>query len=301
MSGENALWIGGLEKYMSEEFLKEAFRLMGEDSVESVEIIKNKFTRIQTSYGFIHFDSDTAAMMVMHKLNNKIIPHSQPPVRFQLKHASANKSGTQFREGQYSIWVSELPTDITEEIFKKTFSTRFESLKTAKIFHGKDHKVYGFVRFTDLNDQRDALIHMNGFRGLGKKPIRVTVAIPKRSLVEATNNISTTYSDMFSNHLTDQNSWTNFGTSQGVSPAIIFSYNINNSEDLFENDEDSDKDEERLIDHNGPVLVEAMNTEYFARSQEVWDSIEADQWFYNLDMDEGILPDFNSTRNKSRK
>ena len=44
-----------------------------------------------------------------------------------------------------------------------------------------------------------------------------------------------------------------------------------------------------------------MNTEYFARSQEVWDSIEADQWFYNLDMDEGILPDFNSTRNKSRK
>ena len=44
-----------------------------------------------------------------------------------------------------------------------------------------------------------------------------------------------------------QNSWTNFGTSQGVSPAIIFSNNINNSEDLFENDEDSDKDEERLI------------------------------------------------------
>ena len=95
MSGENALWIGGLEKYMNEEFLKEAFRLMGEDSVESVEIIKNKFTRIQTSYGFIHFDSDTAAMMVMHKLNNKIIPHSQPPVRFQLNHASAKLNNAQ--------------------------------------------------------------------------------------------------------------------------------------------------------------------------------------------------------------
>ena len=94
------------------------------------------------------------------------------PVRFQLNHASAKQSGTQFTEREYSIWVSELPTDITEEDFKKTFSTRFESLKTGKIFREKDHKVYGFVRFTDLNDQREALIHMNGFRGLGEKPIR---------------------------------------------------------------------------------------------------------------------------------
>ena len=67
-----------LEKYMTEEFLKEAFRLMGEDSVESVKIIKNKFTGVQAAYGFIHFDSDAAALMAMHKLNNKMIPHSQP-------------------------------------------------------------------------------------------------------------------------------------------------------------------------------------------------------------------------------
>jgi len=44
-----------------------------------------------------------------------------------------------------------------------------------------------------------------------------------------------------------------------------------------------------------------MNTEYIARSQEVWDSIEADRWLYNLDNDEGILPDFKSTKNKSNK
>ena len=36
-------------------------------------------------------------------------------------------------------------------------------------------KVYGFVRFNNQNDQREALIHMNGFRGLGsdKRPIKV--------------------------------------------------------------------------------------------------------------------------------
>ena len=37
----------------------------------------------------------------------------------------------------------------------------------------KDGKTFGFVRFTDLNDQREALIHMNGFNGLGEKPIKV--------------------------------------------------------------------------------------------------------------------------------
>ena len=45
---------------------------------------------------------------------------------------------------------SELPTDITEEDFKQVFSTRFGSMKTAKIFREKDGKVYGFVRFTGL-------------------------------------------------------------------------------------------------------------------------------------------------------
>ena len=39
-------------------------------------------------------------------------------------------------------------------------------------------KVYGFVRFNNQNDQREALIHMNGYRGLGsdKRPIKVKMA-----------------------------------------------------------------------------------------------------------------------------
>lgn len=51
------------------------------------------------------------------------------------------------------------------------------------------------------------------------------------------------------------------------------------------------------LDHSVPLNVDGMNSEYIARSQEVWDSIEADRWIYNLDNDEGIAPDF---RKKSR-
>ena len=43
-------------------------------------------------------------------------------------------------------------------------------------------------------------------------------------------------------------------------------------------------------EHSTPVNIDAMNTEYINRSHEVWDSIEADRWLYNLDNDEGILP-----------
>lgn len=69
---------------------------------------------------------------------------------------------------------------------------------------------YRLIFFSDMNDQRDALIHMNGFYGLGPKPIRVALAIPKRSLAEATNKLATKYSDMYESY--DQSS--NYGAYQ---------------------------------------------------------------------------------------
>lgn len=270
---------------------------MGEDSITSIKVIKNKFTGEPASYGFIHFDSDAAALMAMHKLNNKMIPHSQPPVRFQLNHASAKQSGSHYTDREYSIWVSELASDVTEAEFSKTFSSRFDSLKTAKLFKEKDGKVYGFVRFKDMNDQRDALIHMNGFYGLGKKPIKVALAIPKRSLAEATNKITTTYSDMYESYWTDHQAMSNYGAfqdSNNRAPILVSSAATTtaNDWDIFDEDADDEKDEERLIDHSTPINVDAMNTEYINKSNEVWDAMESDRWIYNLDNDVGILPDF---------
>ena len=38
---------------------------------------------------------------------------------------------------------------------------------------------YGFVRFSDENEMKRALVEMQGASGLGSKPIRVSVATPK--------------------------------------------------------------------------------------------------------------------------
>ena len=104
------------------------------------------------------------------------------PYRFQLNHSSAQASGNNtFSDREYSIWVTDLPDDCDDDSLLRTFSTRFDSIKTARVITDSSHgrKPYGFVRFSDQSEQRDALIHMNGFRGMGEKPIKVSMAIPK--------------------------------------------------------------------------------------------------------------------------
>lgn len=43
-------------------------------------------------------------------------------------------------------------------------------------------KGYGFVRFANEEDQRSCLIDMNGYKGLGNKPLKISNAIPKSRL-----------------------------------------------------------------------------------------------------------------------
>lgn len=326
MSREGILWIGALEPYMTEAFLRDALSLMGEDeSLNKVKLIRNKFTNELATYGFLQFDSDAAALMTMHKLNGKMIPNSQPPVRFQLNHASAKQSGSQYTVREFSIWVSDLPGDITEEEFKKTFSTRYDSIKSAKLMEEKGGRRYGFVRFTDMNDQREALIHMNGFHGLGQ-PIKVSMAIPKPCLSEATmmaEKQSSKFQHMYEDYQYDRGAWGNYGAFQsgggggksgGGKPLLVSGSSKaggNLDWDLMLLDEGtdsdaSDNDEEdlagnRLIEHDMPVNVDAMNAEFIERSQEVWDAVEKDRWIYNLENDEGMAPNFRQKDLTSKK
>ena len=77
-----ALWIGGLEPYMDETFLqanfsfinsfenltfKSAMDMMGESGVVSIKVMTNKSTGEPAGFGFINFDSDSTAIIAMHR------------------------------------------------------------------------------------------------------------------------------------------------------------------------------------------------------------------------------------------
>ena len=113
---------------------QDAFKSLGEDEVIKVEIVRNKFTDLSSGYALIQFDTDASALMAMHKLNGKVVPNSQPPIRFQLNHSSAQAMGNNlFKEREFSIWVTDLPPDCSDEILLKTFDTRFNSIVKAKV------------------------------------------------------------------------------------------------------------------------------------------------------------------------
>ncbi|XP_059088457.1 tRNA selenocysteine 1-associated protein 1-like isoform X1 [Tigriopus californicus] len=163
---------------MDEDFIRGAFAAMGETNVLTIKIIKNKFTGEPASYGFVNFDSDPSALMAMHKLNGKIMPNSQPPIRFKLNH---NSTRLMPGEKDHSIWVGDLSPDVDDLQLYKFFSARFQTVKSAKVvLDGSGFsKGYGFIRFGNEQEQNTALMSMMGVSGLGAKPIKVSLAVPK--------------------------------------------------------------------------------------------------------------------------
>ena len=54
----------------------------------------------------------------------------------------------------------------------------------------------------------------------------------------------------------------------------------------------------RFTEYDTSVNVDAMNVEYIKRSNEVWDAMEKDRWIYNLDNDDGFVPNFATSKIK---
>lgn len=173
-----ALWIGGLEPYMDDAFLQAAMNIMGETNVVSIKVMTNKSTGEPAGYGFVNFDSDQTAIVAMHRLGGKIIPNSNPPIRFKLNHNS-----TRLANGEIdtSIWVGDLTPEVDDFALYRFFTARYSSVKCAKVVLDESgfSKGYGFVRFGLENEQQHALGNITGELGLGSKPIKVSMANQK--------------------------------------------------------------------------------------------------------------------------
>jgi len=175
---DGQLWIGGLKEYMDEDFIKTALRVMGEAPPLSVKVMTIKFSDETAGYGFINFANDQAAVTVMHKLNGKMMPNTNPPVRWRLNHSSNRLLPG---EKNFSVWVGDLTPEVDDLQLYQFFSKRFQYLISAKVILDERglSRGYGFIRFNNEVEQQTAMTSMNGMSGLGGKPIKVSVAVNK--------------------------------------------------------------------------------------------------------------------------
>ncbi|KAF0304599.1 tRNA selenocysteine 1-associated protein 1 [Amphibalanus amphitrite] len=176
---EGSLWMGDIADYMDANFITAAFAAMDE-TVSSVRHIKNKYNGSNAGYCFVHFKDKQTATRIMHKLNGKMIPNSQPPTRFMLNNSNAGRTG---HEREYSIWVGDLDKSVDDSQLYLAFASRYSSVSAARVVMDRVTGVsrgYAFVRFSNEDDHKDSLVHMNGFNGLANRPIRVSLAVPRK-------------------------------------------------------------------------------------------------------------------------
>ncbi|TYH85439.1 hypothetical protein ES332_D02G266600v1 [Gossypium tomentosum] len=174
------IWVGDLLHWMDETYLHSFFSQSGE--VSSIKIIRNKQTGQSEGYGFVEFSSRATAEKVLQSCNGSLMPNTEQP--FHLNWASFGVNERRSDAGSdLSIFVGDLAADVTDTVLHETFSSKFQSVKGAKVvidLNTGRSKGYGFVRFGDENERSRAMTEMNGVY-CSSRPMRISVATPKKA------------------------------------------------------------------------------------------------------------------------
>ncbi|XP_050210763.1 polyadenylate-binding protein RBP47-like isoform X2 [Mercurialis annua] len=173
------VWVGDLLHWMDETYLHTCFSHTGE--VSAVKVIRNKQTGQPEGYGFIEFYSHAAADKVLQNYNGSMMPNTDQP--FRLNWASFAGERRSETGSDLSIFVGDLAADVTDTMLQETFSSKYPSVKGAKVvtdLNSGRSKGYGFVRFGDENERSRAMTDMNGIY-CSSRPMRIGVATPKKS------------------------------------------------------------------------------------------------------------------------
>ncbi|KAF9123813.1 hypothetical protein BGX30_001237 [Mortierella sp. GBA39] len=182
MRSPSSLWMGELEPWMDENWIRGAWYSAGEQV--SVKMIRDKFTGVSAGYCFVELSSPAAASKAINTLNGVLIPGTNKI--FKLNWASGGNVAMPGAGGaqEYSVFVGDLSPEVTEYMLVATFQERYMSCRSAKIMTDPTtglSRGYGFVRFGDESEQLRALHEMQGVY-CGSRPIRISMATPKNKV-----------------------------------------------------------------------------------------------------------------------
>ncbi|ENH63203.1 Putative RNA-binding protein C23E6.01c [Fusarium oxysporum f. sp. cubense race 1] len=177
-SPKTTLWMGELEPWMDENFIKGVFMSAAHETV-NVKVIRDKNSG-NAGYCFVEFQSPEAATNAL-GMNGKPVPNSQRSFKLNWASGGGLVDRRDDRGPEYSIFVGDLGPEVNEYVLVSLFQARFPSCKSAKIMTDAmsgQSRGYGFVRFSDENDQQRALVEMQGVY-CGNRPMRISTATPK--------------------------------------------------------------------------------------------------------------------------
>ncbi|KAI1456570.1 RNA-binding domain-containing protein [Annulohypoxylon moriforme] len=177
-SARQTLWMGELAGWMDEGFIRTLFQSTLTENVQ-VKIIRDRHSG-SAGYCFVEFGSPDAAQKAL-QLNGTPIPNTDRVFRLNWASGGGLIDRRDDRTPEYSIFVGDLGHEVNEFVLVALFQARFPSCKSAKIMTDQQtgqSRGYGFVRFSDEQDQQRALVEMQGVY-CGNRPMRVSPATPK--------------------------------------------------------------------------------------------------------------------------
>ncbi|KAL6862568.1 hypothetical protein ACO1O0_002803 [Amphichorda felina] len=175
---KTTLWMGELEPWMDENFIKGVFLSAAGETV-NVKVIRDKNSG-NAGYCFVEFQTPEAANKAL-QLNGTGVPNSSRQFKLNWASGGGLVDRREDRGPEYSIFVGDLGPEVNEYVLVSLFQARFPSCKSAKIMTDAmsgQSRGYGFVRFSDENDQQRALVEMQGVY-CGNRPMRISTATPK--------------------------------------------------------------------------------------------------------------------------
>nr|BAK04269.1 predicted protein [Hordeum vulgare subsp. vulgare] len=175
---KTTLWMGELEPWMDENFIKGVFLSATTETV-NVKVIRDKNSG-NAGYCFVEFQTPEAATKAL-ALNGSGVPNSSRHFKLNWASGGGLVDRRDDRGPEYSIFVGDLGPEVNEYVLVSLFQARFPSCKSAKIMTDAmsgQSRGYGFVRFSDENDQQRALVEMQGVY-CGNRPMRISTATPK--------------------------------------------------------------------------------------------------------------------------
>ncbi|XP_017912427.1 PREDICTED: tRNA selenocysteine 1-associated protein 1 isoform X1 [Capra hircus] len=257
---------------------------------------------IPAGYCFVEFADLATAEKCLHKINGKPLPGATPAKRFKLNYATYGKQPDNSPE--YSLFVGDLTPDVDDGMLYEFFVKVYPSCRGGKVvldqtgvskllnIYGSICNPlqysclqnpmdggawgYGFVKFTDELEQKRALTECQGAIGLGSKPVRLSVAIPKASRVkpvEYSQMYSYSYNQYYQQY---QNYYAQWGYDQNTG-SYSYSYpQYGYTQSTMQTYEEVGDD--ALEDPMPQLDVTEANKEFMEQSEELYDALMDCHW-----------------------